>query len=211
MKKHILPLCSPIGLLIYLVYRIGSHYMAVGDAVAIPAMIGGAALLADGIITPPISVASAIEGLDMIIPGLPTVPIVIVILSLLFFFQRFGTQKVGGVFGPVMVIWFTMLLAMGLREIIQFPDVVKALKEFYVNVDVEDPHADSDELQHEYGFKLTEKLSNDYDAVIVTVPHGAYKDYDDAYFAGITKKDAIIADLKGIYRNKISGRTYWSL
>jgi len=90
-------------------------------------------------------------------------------------------------------------------------DVVKALKEFYVNVDVEDPHADSDELQHEYGFKLTEKLSNDYDAVIVTVPHGAYKDYDDAYFAGITKKDAIIADLKGIYRNKISGRTYWSL
>jgi KUP system potassium uptake protein len=67
---------------------------------AIVAILGATTLLADGIITPPISVASAIEGLDIVIPGIPTVPIVIVIISLLFFFQRFGTQKVGITFGP---------------------------------------------------------------------------------------------------------------
>lgn len=90
-------------------------------------------------------------------------------------------------------------------------DVVKALKSYYVNVDVEDPHADSDELQHEYGFGLTEKAGNDYDAVIVTVPHNAYKELDDDYFAGITKPHGLVADLKGIYRNRITKRTYWSL
>ena len=60
----------------------------------IPTILGATTLLADGIITPPISIASAVEGLEMVIPGLPTVPIVVVILSLLFFFQRFGTHKV---------------------------------------------------------------------------------------------------------------------
>jgi UDP-N-acetyl-D-glucosamine/UDP-N-acetyl-D-galactosamine dehydrogenase len=90
-------------------------------------------------------------------------------------------------------------------------DVVKALKSYYVNVDVEDPHADSDELQHEYGFGLTKNVGNDYDAVIVTVPHNDYKELDDDYFAGITKAHGMVADLKGIYRNKISNRTYWSL
>ena len=90
-------------------------------------------------------------------------------------------------------------------------DVVKALKSYYVNVDVEDPHADSDELQHEYGFGLTEKTGNDYDAVIITVPHNDYKELDDDYFAGITKPHGMVADLKGIYRNRITKRTYWSL
>ena len=90
-------------------------------------------------------------------------------------------------------------------------DVVNALKSYYVNVDVEDPHADSDELQHEYGFGLTEKTGNDYDAVIVTVPHNDYKELDDDYFAGITKPHGMVADLKGIYRNRITKRTYWSL
>ncbi len=90
-------------------------------------------------------------------------------------------------------------------------DVVKALKEYYVNVDVEDPYADSDELQHEYGFGLATKTGNDYDAVIVTVPHNDYKELDDEYFAGITKSHGLIADLKGIYRNKINSRAYWSL
>jgi UDP-N-acetyl-D-galactosamine dehydrogenase len=90
-------------------------------------------------------------------------------------------------------------------------DVVKALQSFYVNVDVEDPHADSDELQHEYGFSLAAALANDYDAVIVTVPHAAYATLNDDYFSSITKSGALIADLKGIYRNKISNRTYWSL
>jgi len=90
-------------------------------------------------------------------------------------------------------------------------DVVKALKSYYVNVDVEDPHADSQELEHEYGFGLIDKPANDYDAVIITVPHNNYKELDDDYFAGITKSHAMIADLKGIYRNRITNRTYWSL
>lgn len=90
-------------------------------------------------------------------------------------------------------------------------DVVKALQAFYVNVDVEDPYADSDELQHEYGFSLAEKTGNDYDAVIVTVPHSAYAELDDKYFASITKRHGLIVDLKGIFRNKITNRAYWSL
>ena len=90
-------------------------------------------------------------------------------------------------------------------------DVIKELKSFSLNVDVADPHAESDEVKHEYGFDLVNEIGNDYDAVIVTVPHSAYKEFDDAYFAGITKQKAMIADLKGIYRNKIKNRVYWSL
>ncbi len=90
-------------------------------------------------------------------------------------------------------------------------DVIKELKAFSLNVHVTDSHADSAELMHEYGFELTPELSNDYDAVLVTVPHDDYKKLDDTYFASITKPDAIIADLKGIYRNKIISRKYWSL
>jgi len=90
-------------------------------------------------------------------------------------------------------------------------DVVKALKSYSVNVDVEDPYADSEEIQHEYGFGLTTQTANDYDAVIVTVPHKEYTDLDDSYYTGITKEKGMIADLKGIYRNKIINRTYWSL
>ena len=90
-------------------------------------------------------------------------------------------------------------------------DVVKALKAYSVNVDVEDPHADSEELQHEYGFGLVSNVSNEYDAVIITVPHTAYIQLDDAYFCGITKPHGLVADLKGIYRNKINNREYWSL
>ncbi|HTD92646.1 MAG TPA: UDP binding domain-containing protein, partial [Chitinophagaceae bacterium] len=90
-------------------------------------------------------------------------------------------------------------------------DVVKALQAFYVNVDVQDPYADSEELMHEYGFGLSGSVDDDYDAVIITVPHNDYLQLDDAYFAKITKPNALIADLKGIYRNKISSRNYWSL
>ncbi len=90
-------------------------------------------------------------------------------------------------------------------------DMVKALQGFYVNVDVEDPHADSDELHHEYGFGLTDKIGTEYDAVIVAVPHAGYLELGDDYFSGITRSGALIADLKGIYRNKIVNRAYWSL
>lgn len=99
----------------------------------IPTILGATTLLADGIITPPISVASAIEGLTMIkgFEHIPTVPIVVIILSLLFFFQRFGTQKVGSVFGPVMVLWFSMLFTIGFSQILHFPTVIKALNPNY--------------------------------------------------------------------------------
>ena len=90
-------------------------------------------------------------------------------------------------------------------------DVVNELKSFSLNVHVSDPHAESAELQHEYGFGLVAEIADDYDAVIITVPHNTYKSLDDAYFAGITKPKAVIADLKGIYRNKIETRCYWSL
>ncbi len=102
-----------------------------GKYLVIPTILGATTLLADGIITPPISVSLAIEGLNMILPDIPTVPIVIVILSALFFFQRFGTQKVGQIFGPVMILWFTMLIVLGVTQIIHFPSVLKALSPHY--------------------------------------------------------------------------------
>lgn len=97
----------------------------------IPTILGATTLLADGIITPPISVASAVEGLEAIVPNLPTIPIVIAILSGLFLFQRFGTQKVGYFFGPAMVVWFTMLLVLGISQIVHHPDILKALNPMY--------------------------------------------------------------------------------
>jgi UDP-N-acetyl-D-galactosamine dehydrogenase len=89
-------------------------------------------------------------------------------------------------------------------------DVVRELKEFFLNVDVVDPHADSEELHHEYGFRLADGVDGGYDAVIVSVSHEPYAALDDAYFASITKPKALIADLKGIYRGKIKSRSYWS-
>lgn len=90
-------------------------------------------------------------------------------------------------------------------------DVVKELQSYSLQVHVTDPHASSKELKHEYGFELTSDLSDDYAAVIITVPHRNYLEMDDQAFAMITKSNAIIADVKGIYRGKISSRTYWSL
>ncbi len=89
-------------------------------------------------------------------------------------------------------------------------DVVKELQSYSINVDIIDPHADSDELNHEYGFGLTENVSNDYDAIIVTVPNNDYKNLSDEYFASLTKNHAMVADLKGMYRGKITSRAYWS-
>ena len=89
-------------------------------------------------------------------------------------------------------------------------DVVKELKSFFLNVDVVDPHADGDEMEQEYGFGLVDNIGKDYDAVIVSVCHEPYADLNEAYFASITKPDAIIADLKGMFRGKINNRKYWS-
>ncbi len=89
-------------------------------------------------------------------------------------------------------------------------DVVKELQSFNLNVDVHDPYADSQELHHEYGFGLVDRIGSDYDAVIITVNHEPYLDYDDNYFSSITKPGGMIADLKGTYRGKIQNRQYWS-
>jgi KUP system potassium uptake protein len=110
-----------------------------GKYLVIPTILGATTLLADGIITPPISVASAIEGLNsvkglenIIVPGNTlTVGIVVVILSALFFFQRFGTQLIGKAFGPVMAIWFTMLLVFGINGIAKYPAIIAALNPVY--------------------------------------------------------------------------------
>jgi UDP-N-acetyl-D-galactosamine dehydrogenase len=90
-------------------------------------------------------------------------------------------------------------------------DVVKELQSYSLHVDVVDPYASSEELQHEYGFGLKPEIGIAYDAVIVTVPHAPYKTLDDGYFSSITKENAMIADLKGMYRGKIHQRKYWSL
>lgn len=90
-------------------------------------------------------------------------------------------------------------------------DIVKELQSYSLQVHVTDPHASSEELKHEYGFGLTKDLAKDYEAVIVTVPHKAYMNMDDQAFAEITKSHAMVADIKGIFRDKILSRTYWSL
>lgn len=97
----------------------------------IPAIIGGAALLADGMITPPISVSSAIEGLKMLKSDIPTLPIVVVIITLLFMLQRVGTSVVGKAFGPVMLVWFLMLGFFGIVWTLENPLVLRALNPWY--------------------------------------------------------------------------------
>ena len=108
----------------------------------VPAVIGGCALLADGIITPPISISSAIEGLKPIYPHIPTVSIVIVIITGLFFIQQFGSSLVGKAFGPIMFIWFTMMGVLGVSYIAQMPSIFKALNPYYgLHLLITDPHA----------------------------------------------------------------------
>ncbi len=105
----------------------------------IPAIVGAAMLLADGMITPPVSVSSAIEGLagikgleKVIVPGNNlTVGIVLTIISLLFFFQRFGTKIIGFAFGPIMLMWFSMILILGLIQVVGNFSILKALNPYY--------------------------------------------------------------------------------
>ncbi|MBL4678802.1 MAG: KUP/HAK/KT family potassium transporter [Mucilaginibacter sp.] len=95
------------------------------------AIIGGSFLVADGIITPPISVASAVEGMRALYPDINTVPIVIGIIILLFLIQQFGTQQIGKLFGPVMVIWFTFIGVIGLLALQKHPAVLLAVNPVY--------------------------------------------------------------------------------
>ncbi|MBS1496982.1 MAG: KUP/HAK/KT family potassium transporter [Bacteroidetes bacterium] len=102
----------------------------------LPAMIGGAALLADGMITPPITVTAAVEGLNSIpvLHGIELktiIIIVLVILSALFFMQQFGTNSIGKLFGPIMIIWFSMLAILGIAHIADDLDILKAFNPYF--------------------------------------------------------------------------------
>jgi KUP system potassium uptake protein len=97
----------------------------------VPAIIGGSLLLAEGIITPPISVSSAVEGLLIFKPDIPTIPIVIAILFFLFTIQQFGAKIVTKFFSPVMLIWFSMLGILGILQITKNLEVLKAINPYY--------------------------------------------------------------------------------
>jgi KUP system potassium uptake protein len=96
-----------------------------------PAVAGGSFLIADSIITPPISVSSAIEGLLPRFPHLPVIPVVLLILGVLFVLQQVGTNRIGVLFGPAMLVWFTMIGLMGGAELLKNPGVVRALNPGY--------------------------------------------------------------------------------
>ena len=121
---------------VFSLYALVRHY---NKGLFVVAIVGAGTLLADGIITPPITITSAIEGLNMvpslakdIAPGNTlVVEIVMVVLMGLFLFQRFGTKVVGGAFGPIMFLWFFMIGALGLVQVIQYPSVLKALSPWY--------------------------------------------------------------------------------
>lgn len=94
-------------------------------------MIGGSALLADGVITPSITVTSSIEGLRLINPHMPVLPVVLVIITALFFVQQFGTKFIGNSFGPIMVIWFAMLSTLGFVQLTTYPEILNAINPVY--------------------------------------------------------------------------------
>jgi KUP system potassium uptake protein len=95
------------------------------------AIIGASALLADGVITPSITVVSAVEGLKLNFPNLSVVPIALGIIAGLFLIQKFGTATVGKSFGPIMLVWFVTLAALGLSYLIKMPVILKAFNPWY--------------------------------------------------------------------------------
>ena len=90
-------------------------------------------------------------------------------------------------------------------------DVVRELKSFSCTVDVADPHADSDDVKHEYGYELVKEMKGPYDAIIVAVNHTEYANKDEAWFKSMLTDKGLLVDLKGIYRKKVKGISYWSL
>lgn len=114
---------------IFALYALVRRYKAAW--VIYPAIVGCCTLVADGFITPAISVSSAIEGLRLIYPDIPTTSIVIVILFVLFVFQQFGSAIVGRTFGPIMSVWFIMLATLGSYQLVQNPVILKALNPLY--------------------------------------------------------------------------------
>jgi UDP-N-acetyl-D-galactosamine dehydrogenase len=90
-------------------------------------------------------------------------------------------------------------------------DLVQEMMQYSVNVHITDPHASPNEVAHEYKLTLVDKISDNYDAVIVAVNHDEYKNYDHEYFKKIMNGDPILMDLKGIYEPQDDGLTYWRL
>jgi KUP system potassium uptake protein len=113
----------------------------------VPAMIGGSSLLADGIITPPISITSAVEGLKNIpaLHNIATDTIVYIVLGILlafFFLQQFGTASIGKLFGPIMLLWFSMLAVLGIIHLSDDPAIIKAFNPYYaINLLITYPNA----------------------------------------------------------------------
>ncbi len=99
--------------------------------VYILAIIGASTLLADGIITPAITVTTAIEGLESISPNLPVIPITLAIITIIFFVQRFGTESIGKSFGVFMLLWFLLLGMVGIISITYYPLILKAFNPYY--------------------------------------------------------------------------------
>jgi len=90
-------------------------------------------------------------------------------------------------------------------------DLVKELSNFSVRVDVTDPYADAEEVKHEYGYDIVDKIDDDYDCIIVAVNHKEYLDLNEQYFNSISSENGILIDIKSIYKGKIKDLTYWSL
>jgi KUP system potassium uptake protein len=114
---------------IFALYALVRRYKA--NWVIYPAIIGCCTLIADGFLTPAFSVSSAVEGLKLRYPAMPTTSIVVAILLGLFVFQQFGSAVVGRTFGPVMTVWFLVLAATGLPQILAEPGVLKALNPYH--------------------------------------------------------------------------------
>lgn len=90
-------------------------------------------------------------------------------------------------------------------------DLATELQSFSIETDIIDPHASSEELQHEYGIGLTEQIRSDYDCVIVAVKHDEYANLNEAYFQRISNPSAILIDIKGVYHGQIEEMEYWTL
>jgi UDP-N-acetyl-D-galactosamine dehydrogenase len=90
-------------------------------------------------------------------------------------------------------------------------DIINELKDYGVCVDVIDPYASFDEVKSVYDIELSEKVGNDYDAVVLAVSHNEYNNYEEEYFTSITNNNAVFVDIKGIYKGKINKSSYWSL
>jgi KUP system potassium uptake protein len=114
---------------IFALYALVRRYKA--KWVIYPALIGCCTLISDGFITPAFSISSAVEGLTIDYPNIPTTPIVVAILVLLFVFQQFGTTVVGKTFGPIMIVWFTSISVFGLYHLMSDLTVFKAFNPYY--------------------------------------------------------------------------------